>query len=159
MERHEQAAGALFLEGCSCAQAVLAAFAPEAGLSRAAALRLASSFGGGMGGLRETCGAVSGMLLAAGLLYGYDDVCDRQLKSEHYARVRQLAGRFREETGSIICRELLAMAGQDAPTEPSARTAQYYKKRPCAQLVQLAAGILDDYIAEHPPKKPEACEL
>ena len=68
MERHDEAARTLFLEGCSCAQAVLAAFAPEVGLSQEQALRLASSFGGGMGGLRETCGAVSGMLLAVGLL-------------------------------------------------------------------------------------------
>ena len=157
MERHDEAARKLFLEGCSCAQAVLAAFAPEVGLSQEQALRLASSFGGGMGGLRETCGAVSGMLLAVGLLYGYDDVENLALKRAHYARVRLLAERFREENGSILCRELLAGAGQAAGEEPSARTAAYYKKRPCAELVACAARLLEDHMAEHPPVLKEFC--
>ena len=113
---------------------------------------MASSFGGGIGGMREVCGAVSGMLMAAGLLYGYEPG-DRAGKSEHYARVRELADRYRAENGSIICRELLGLAGQTAGQQPSERTAEYYKKRPCPELCRIAAGILDDYIAAHPIEK------
>ena len=140
MERHDERAYELFLSGCNCAQAVLLAFAPDAG------------FGGGIGGMREVCGAVSGMLMAAGLLYGYTPG-DRAGKSEHYARVRELSERYREENGSIICRELLGLAGQTAGQQPSERTAEYYKKRPCPELCRMAASILDDYIAAHPIEK------
>ena len=152
MERHDERAYELFLSGCNCAQAVLLAFAPDAGLTEQQALRVASSFGGGIGGMREVCGAVSGMLMAAGLLYGYTPG-DRAGKSEHYARVRELSERYREENGSIICRELLGLAGQTAGQQPSERTQEYYKKRPCPELCRMAAGILDDYIAAHPIEK------
>lgn len=152
MERHDERAYELFLSGCNCAQAVLLAFAPDAGLTEQQALRVASSFGGGIGGMREVCGAVSGMLMAAGLLYGYAPG-DRAGKSEHYARVRELADRYSEANGSIICRELLGLAGQTAGQQPSERTAEYYKKRPCPELCRMAASILDDYIAAHPIEK------
>lgn len=151
MERHDERAYALFLGGCNCAQAVLLAFAPDAGLTEQQALRAAASFGGGIGGMREVCGAVSGMLMAAGLLYGYEPG-DRAGKSEHYARVRELSDRFREANGSIICRELLGLAGQTAGPQPAERTPEYYNKRPCPELCRMAAGILDDYIAAHPIK-------
>ena len=109
---------------------------------------MASSFGGGMGRLREVCGAVSGMLMVAGLLYGYDTPGDDIQKKAHYSLVQELAGKFREQTGSIICREILRNPSTD-PT-PSPRTAEYYKSRPCAWMVVLAARILDEYIAAHP---------
>ena len=150
MERHDERAYELFLGGCNCAQAVLLAFAPDAGLTEQQALRVASSFGGGIGGMREVCGAVSGMLMAAGLRYAPGD---RAGKSEHYARVRELSERYREANGSIICRELLGLAGQTAGQQPSERTQEYYKKRPCPELCRMAAGILDDYIAAHPIEK------
>ena len=152
MTKHEALARANFLEGYNCAQAVLLAFAEDAGLEKNTALRLASSFGGGIGGMREVCGAVSGMLMAAGLLYGYTPG-DRAGKSEHYARVRELSERYRAENGSIICRELLGLAGQTAGQQPSERTAEYYKKRPCPELCRMAASILDDYIDAHPVEK------
>ena len=152
MERHDERAYELFLSGCNCAQAVLLAFAPDAGLTEQQALRVASSFGGGIGGMREVCGAVSGMLMAVGLLYGYAPG-DRAGKSKHYARVRELSERYRAENGSIICRELLGLAGQTAGQQPSERTAEYYKKRPCPELCRMAASILDDYIAAHPIEK------
>jgi C_GCAxxG_C_C family probable redox protein len=110
-----------------------------------------SSFGGGMGRLREVCGAVSGMAAVAGILYGYDSPTDDEAKKNHYALVQQLAEAFRQETGSIICRELLDNPTSD-PT-PSPRTAQFYADRPCARFVYLAAAVLDDYIAENPVKK------
>ena len=149
MSKHSEIAKELFFEGYNCAQAVFAAFAEEYGMDKAQALKIASSFGGGMGGMREVCGAVSGMLMAAGLIFGYDAAGDKAAKSAHYARVRELADAFRAQNGSIVCRELLTGAGIQPQTEPSQRTPQYYKKRPCPELVGLAAELLDEYIAEH----------
>ena len=146
---HEQLATQYFLDGYNCSQAVFLAFAPELGMDRDAAARLSSSFGGGMGRMREVCGAVSGMLLVAGLLYGYSDPGpgDKD-KMAHYQLVQHLAGQFRERYGSIICRELLDNPPSDPA--PTPRTAEFYKTRPCARMVIAAAEILDNYIREHP---------
>ena len=101
-----------------------------------------------MGRMREVCGAVSGMLLMAGLLYGYDDAADTAGKRELYAQVQAMAGTFRERMGSIICRELLI----DPPADPNPtpRTAEFYRKRPCARMVETAARIMEDFLKEHP---------
>ena len=149
MGEYAQKAQELFYEGYNCAQAVLGAFAERAGISFETAVKTASSFGGGMGGMREVCGAVSGMLMAAGLIFGYEKPNDRAAKSEHYARVRKLSEQFREENGSIICRELLGMAGQKGSQEPAERTEEYYKKRPCPELVAMAAAVLEDYLEKN----------
>lgn len=146
MTDHREKAKTYFLEGYNCSQSVLLAFHEELGLDPDTAARLASSFGGGMGRLREVCGAVSGMFLAAGLFFGYSDPKDAEAKKAHYARIQQLAETFRQHHGSIVCRELLGLDHKsDAPT-PEARTRQYYAKRPCAQLVAEAAGILEEYL-------------
>lgn len=145
---HEILAGELFLGGYNCAQSVAMAFSDVTGLSREFSAKMASSFGGGMGRMREVCGAVSGMLMVAGLLYGYATPGDDAAKKAHYARVQELAGAFREEAGSIVCREILKNPPSDP--SPSTRTAQYYATRPCARMVMLAARILDDYISRHP---------
>lgn len=144
---HAEKARELFLAGCSCTQAVLAAFADDLGMTLETALKLASSFGGGMGGMRETCGAVSGMLMVAGLKWGYSEVGDLRVKAAHYARVRALVEAFRAEHGVIVCRELLAHLGM-LRQEPSARTAAYYKERPCALFVETAARLLDQADAQ-----------
>ena len=139
-----------FMEGYNCAQAVILAFSDTIGLDKATCAKLSSSFGGGMGRMREVCGAVSGMLMVAGLLYGYEDPGEQDAaKKEHYALVQELCAKFKEEAGSIICREILENPPSDP--NPTPRTAEYYKTRPCARLVMLAAQILDDYITEHPP--------
>ena len=138
----------LFLEGYNCSQAVLIAFEDKTGLDRKTAAKLASSFGGGIGRLREVCGAVSGMCMVAGLLYGYDDVSDKNAKSEHYALIQELAAKFSDEAGSIICKELLGKKGKENPV-PEDRTKEYYKTRPCSKMVGLAAKILQEYIKEH----------
>ena len=149
---HKEYAGKLFTDGYNCAQSVMVAFCDLTGLQKDFAAQVASSFGGGMGRMREVCGAVSGMLMVAGLLYGYNDPKDTAGKRELYQLEQQLAGAFKEEAGSIICRELLKNPSTD-PT-PSARTAEYYKVRPCCRMVMLASQILDEYIAEHPiPRK------
>lgn len=142
MTRAEQAK-AYFEEGYNCAQAVTLAFAKEMGLEKDTAAKMASSFGGGLGRLREVCGAVSGMSLAAGALLGYADPKEKEEKADHYALIQKLAGEFREKAGSIICRELLAGINNDTNPVPEERTASYYKKRPCGDLVALAAGILE----------------
>ena len=146
---HSTYAGELFLQGYNCAQAVLVAFGDLTGMDPKTATRISGSFGGGMGRMREVCGAVSGMLMVAGLLYGYDDPGEKDSnKRAHYALVQELAGKFREEIGSIICREILKNPPSDP--NPTPRTAEFYKSRPCARMVVTAARILDEYIAEHP---------
>ena len=124
------------------------AFADLMDVEEAAAVRMASPFGGGMGRMREVCGAVSGMLMVAGLVYGYAVPGDDTVKREHYARVQELAGHFREEVGSIVCREILKNPPSDP--NPTPRTAEFYKTRPCARMVLLAGQTLDRYLAEHP---------
>ena len=145
---HPIYAAELFLQGYNCAQAVTVAFSDVTGIDKALSSRLACSFGGGMGRMREVCGAVSGMLMVADVLYGYAEPEEGEIKKAHYTLVQELATKFREETGSIICREILKNPPSD-PT-PSPRTAEYYRQRPCARMVYLAAQILDDYIARHP---------
>ena len=146
---HRELAAELFLSGSNCAQAVVVAFCDVTGLEPSFAAKLASSFGGGMGRMREVCGAVSGMLMVAGLLYGYDDPGEHDAKKKaHYQLVQSLAGQFREEIGSIVCREIL----KNPPTDPNPtpRTAEFYKTRPCTRMVVCAAELLDEYIENHP---------
>lgn len=137
-----------FRNGCNCAQAVLLAFSDRTGLDEAAAMRIASGFGGGMGRMREVCGAVSGMFMAAGMVLGEDGVPGREEKRALYATIQELAARFRAENGSIICRELLTGVPTAPGGEPEARTEQYYRKRPCPELCRCAAEILDHYLRE-----------
>ena len=149
---HSIKAGELFLSGSNCAQAVILAFNDLTGLDDKTAARLSAPFGGGIGRMREVCGSVSGMMMVLGILYGYDDtVKDDAQKREHYKAVQELAGKFREEVGSIICREILKNPPSDP--NPTPRTAEFYKVRPCARMVMTAARILDEYIAEHPLEK------
>lgn len=137
-----------FEQGYNCAQAVLLAFGKETGLAETQAARLTSGFGGGMGKMREVCGAVSGMLMAEGLLRGYDDPKAKEEKAEAYARIRELANRFREKNHSIICRDLLIDVETDSGKDPEARTAAYYERRPCANYVEDAATILASSLNE-----------
>lgn len=158
-----------FLAGYSCSQAVLLAFEPVTGLDAERAARLAAPFGGGVGRMREVCGAVSGALMVLGLTLGYSDPKDADGKSRHYALVREFAARFKSGSvtvkptaaqegnippapeGSIICRELLASAlvPNAAGGEAEARTAAYYQKRPCPDLCALAAEITAEILREN----------
>ena len=145
---HMERAVELFVEGYNCAQAVAAAFGDLTGLDEKTAAKMASCFGGGMGRMREVCGAVSGMLMVAGILYGYDDPKATTEKRELYAQVQAMAGQFRQELGSIVCRDLLKNPPSDP--NPTPRTEQFYKDRPCARMVATAARIMDAFIAAHP---------
>ncbi len=151
MTKREETAQNAFLEGYNCSQAMMIAFGDMLTIDKTQALRLASSFGGGMGRMREVCGAVSGMFMVVGMLYGYDTPGDYEGKKELYGRIQELAARYKEEAGSIICRELLGLAGKDDSPVPSPRNEEYYKKRPCKEKIGLAARILEEYIAENPP--------
>lgn len=148
---HGMYAAELFMQGYNCAQAVAIAFCDVTGLDKDLSARLVSSFGGGMGRMREVCGAVSGMLFVAGLLYGYETPGDEPAKKEHYQLVQTLASQFRERSGSIICREILKNPPSDP--NPTPRTAEFYRTRPCAKMVLWAGQILDEYIAQNPPTK------
>ena len=148
MMDHATKAAELFLQGYNCAQAVAVAFCDLTGMDKDYAAKLASGFGGGMGGLREICGAVSGMNMVLGCLYGYESPTNDEAKKLLYSQVRELAEGFREQTGSIICREILK--NPPADPNPSPRTAEYYAKRPCARMVMVAAQLLDEFIARNP---------
>ena len=146
---YAQKAMQLFKEGYNCAQAVFLAFEDKYSIDRKTASMLSSSFGGGMGRLREVCGAVSGMFMVAGVLYGYDDKEATETKAEHYTRIQSLAKQFENEHGTIICRTLLGLdVKKDSPI-PDKRTDTYYQKRPCVELVGTAAAIMEAYINEN----------
>ncbi len=140
----------LFESGWNCAQAVLLAFAPVTGLPDELAARLASSFGGGMGRLREVCGTASASFMVLGLVYGGYDPRDREAKAAHYQRVQELAAGFRERNGSLVCRDILRRPKGPDGARPDARTAEYYAARPCARIVAEAAEALAAYLAAHP---------
>ena len=146
MTKHEEKAVALFKEGYNCAQAVFAAFSDMTGLDEQTSVRLASSFGGGFGRQREVCGAVSGMVMALGAIYGYDSPTDNAAKKEQYSVVQSLMKKYAENNGSYICRELLGLADKEnSDPNPTPRTQGFYQKRPCSELVGEAARLLDEY--------------
>lgn len=137
----------LFKSGYNCSQSVVAAFADMYGFTEEQALRMAASFGGGIGRMRETCGAACGMFLLAGLEKGAIDGADREGKAANYAFVQELAAEFKKRNGSLNCGELLGLK-KKAPvsSEPEARTEQYYAKRPCSKMVEEAARIWAEYL-------------
>lgn len=146
IDSHSEHAMALFREGYNCSQSVLGAFCNETGIDFETAMKLSSSFGGGMGRLREVCGAVSGMFMVAGLIYGYADPLDKARKTEHYKLIQLLAQQFEKENGSIICRDLLGIDTKKSNPIPETRTENYYNKRPCVNLVGQAAEMIEKMI-------------
>ena len=136
----------LFLQGYNCAQAVVGAFAEDFNVDKDTLIMLASPFGGGMGRMREICGAFSGMLTVAGLKYGYADPKAHEEKTELYKFVQTLAAEFKAANGkdTLLCRELLNTAADTYV--PEKRTEEYYKKRPCADIAATAAHIIGEYI-------------
>ena len=137
-----------FTKGYNCSQSVALAFADLTGVDENSLLKMTSSLGAGMGRLREVCGAVSAMFIVAGLLYGYDNPKATEQKAQHYAEIQKLAKMFEEQTGSIVCRELLGLDVKKEDPIPEERTEGYYKKRPCKELVGIATQILDEYISK-----------
>ena len=150
---HSEKAVRLFAEGLNCAQAIFTAFADVTGMDEDLAKSLSSSFGGGMGRMREVCGTCSGMFMVAGILYGQGTESDDKLKAQHYQRIQFLAEEFRKAHETIICRDLLKGLAVTSTPVPEKRTETYYKVRPCAKFVKTAAEILDRYIEENPPAR------
>ncbi len=133
MSKYSDRAVELFLEGKNCSQAVFAAFAPDLGLSEETALAVSIGLGGGVGRMREVCGAVSGSAMLVGLKYPELD------KTEVYERVRMIVDEFKKTNYSIVCKELLGLSKPETSSVPEARTEEYYKKRPCVKIVEDAA--------------------
>ena len=133
----EEKAEALFLSGLNCAQSVFCAFAEEFGMDLETAKKVSCGLGGGVGRLREVCGAVTGATLVLGMRHGPD-------KDAVYPKVQEFCAKFKEECGSIVCRELLAGTGATTGGKADARTSEYYRKRPCVELVKLAVSLLGE---------------
>ncbi len=132
MSKYSERAVELFLEGKNCSQAVFAAFAPDLGLSEEMALSISIGLGGGVGRLREVCGAVSGSAMVVGLKYpGFS-------KTEVYEKVRLITDEFKKTNSSIVCKELLGLTTVEKSSVPEERTAEYYQKRPCVKIVEDA---------------------
>ncbi len=146
MINHKERATELFKQGYNCAQSVFGSFSEDLGIDFETAVKIASSFGAGMGRLREVCGAVSGMFMVVGYKYGHTNPKDYAAKTEHYKLVQELALKFKEINGSIVCRELLGLKEKSSSPIPERRTASYYKKRPCAELVGIAAELVEETI-------------
>ena len=140
-EQRIEKAVALFKEGFNCSQSVVAAFADMYGFTEEQALKMSASFGGGIGRMRETCGAACGMFMLAGLENGSAVEGDAEGKKQNYALVQELAFRFKSENSSLICSELLGIAPKPQDPQPEARTEAYYQKRPCVEMVATAVRI------------------
>ena len=154
MKSRTEQAVALFMEGFNCSQSVFAAYADLFGMDRETALRVSASFGGGIGRMREVCGAANGMFLVAVMLTGSVEGKDQNAKKNNYEVVQRLATEFKKENGgSYICRELLGLNKDGSKvalgdTTPEARTDEYYKKRPCLKTIQGAAAIVERMLLE-----------
>ena len=151
METRVQRAVDNFMAGYGCCQSVVAAFADLYGLDDVMAKRIAAGFGGGVGRLRMMCGAVSGIVMLVGLDCGQTEGSDREGKSACYKVVQDLLARSKAENGSLICAEILGLEGYQKAQNSyvaSARTAEYYKTRPCAAKVESAARIFARYLEE-----------
>lgn len=141
MKTYQDRAVKLFKEGYNCAQSVLCTYCDDLGIDCETALKMSSSFGGGMGRLREVCGAVSMMFLIAGFKHGYIESNNDEAKAKHYALIQKLAEEFKQKHGTIICRELLGI--NDNSPVPSKRTEQYYASRPCEEFIKTAVEIIN----------------
>ena len=150
MEERIEMAVSLFKEGFNCSQSVVAAFADKYGFTREQALKMSASFGGGIGRMRETCGAACGLFLLAGLETGATEGADRDGKAANYALVQELAEEFKQRNGALRCADLLGLSKKEPVVSmPEARTDQYYAKRPCVKMVEEAARIWREYLEKH----------
>lgn len=137
----------LFKSGFNCAQSVTAAFAEMYGFTTEQALKMSASFGGGIGRMRQTCGAACGLFLLAGLETGAIEGDDREGKANNYRIIQKLAEEFKKRNGSLICAELLGLHKKESLIyTPEERTELYYKKRPCIKMVEEAAKIFAEYL-------------
>lgn len=146
MDSRVEEAVRTFEKGYNCAQSVFVTYADILGMEREQALRLSSPMGAGIGRMREVCGTVIAMAMLAGLKQGNTDPDDMDAKEEIYALVRRMSDRFREESGSLICRELLGILEREESARPAERNAAYYSSRPCSRMVETAAKIIEEIL-------------
>lgn len=139
MGTHADRAVKLFESGCTCSQAVFTAFAEDLGMDRETAMKVSVALGGGVGRMRETCGVVTGMTLVTGLKYGNANPEETESKTKAIETAKTLAERFKSQTGSIVCKELLGLEPPRGQTEPLS------KKLPCRELVRMAAELLEQH--------------
>ncbi len=148
MDRVQKAVG-LFKSGCNCSQSVVCAYCDLFGMDSETAMRVSEAFGGGMGRLRLTCGAVSGMFMLAGLKYSKAVPKDLETRALVYGKAREMASAFKEKHGTVICAELL---GKNLPKDngaaPTKRDGNFYKKRPCVECIEDCARIAEEYLLE-----------
>lgn len=140
-KRTQQAVN-FFEQGYNCSQAVFMAYADLYDIEQETAAKIATSFGGGMGRMREVCGAVSGMFLVLGLHYPFTDTNDKTAKNANYQAVQRLANQFKAEMGSYICADLLQKKREPESSISENRTDKYYAERPCSKCVRIAAEII-----------------
>lgn len=148
LEERVARARELFTSGYNCTQSVFLAYSDLFAIEPTLAATISAPLGGGMGRLREVCGAVSGMTLVAGLLVPANDPKDQEAKRANYALVQHFAEQFRAENGAIVCRELLGLTQQKDEPTPSPRTTEYYRKRPCVEYVATAARIVGEHLIQ-----------
>lgn len=148
MKTKAEIAKELFLSGYNCSQAVFGAFCEDYGIPFEQGMMLSGGFGGGFARRREVCGAISGATMVISLERGYSDAECAEAKTKLYEELRAFYEMYESETGSIVCRELLSLQEKCSSPTPEARTEEYYKKRPCAELVALSAGLTEKYINE-----------
>ncbi len=146
--KREEAAKENFLRGLNCCQSVFCAFDDVTGLDEKTAMKLSAPLGGGVGRMREVCGAVSAMMMVLGAAFYDADHPTLEEKTALYSLEQELAGRFRSRHGTIVCRELLAGILSDDSPQAEARTEEYYKKRPCLGLCGEAAALLEEFLRE-----------
>ena len=144
-ERAERAK-AYFQDGYNCSQSVFMAYADLFDLDVELASKFASSFGGGMGRMRYVCGAVSGMLMVLGFVFGYTDTESDTDKLSHYKLVQEKMRQFIGHFGSVTCSELIKT--KDDNFVPTPRNEEFYKARPCAKYVWYCAEILQEELAK-----------
>ncbi len=147
MSKHSDRAVELFKQGFNCSQAVFAAFADEFEMDEKTALKASAGLGGGVGRLREVCGALSAAAMAAGMVYGATDGSRQDQKAQTYKIVRQIADEFKKQNGSLICRDMLKLDARDIGSYvPEERTEDFYKKRPCLKIIESTAKLADKII-------------
>lgn len=144
MSKHTERAVELFKQGFNCSQSVFAAFCDEFNMDEETALKVSAGLGGGIGRMREVCGAVCAASMAAGMVFGATDGSDRESKAKTYDKVQEIAAEFKKTNPSIVCRELLGLSKIDSVSaNPEERTGEYYKKRPCVKIVEDAAAAVE----------------
>ncbi|MBQ0037017.1 MAG: C_GCAxxG_C_C family protein [Firmicutes bacterium] len=151
MDRSELAVK-YFVEGHNCSQAIVLAFADLLDIEASQLSKLAGGFGGGIGRLREVCGAFSGAVIVLDMLYGYDNYSNDEDKKEQYSRIQEIGLQFEKDKGSLICRDLMGLNVKHSDSAPTPRTKDFYQNRPCPNIIAYVAKLLEDYINNHPYK-------